>query len=315
MQLLASTFRNMGHEARAVAFNTDFRGFETDFFIPHQSLPVKRAAFMFEALSRYDVFHFFWGVSLLDFWRFYGIDLPILRALKKKIIIHFRGSDVVNLQHYVAGGDPSIPKSSPRQIRKIQYWKRYAHEVLVSTPNLLDVVGPGARVVPQVIDTNYWKGVTSQVSSPSVTIVHAPTRRSIKGTPVVIRVVENLSKLGLEVRLRLLEGLPYSQIREEMSKADIGIDQLVLGWYGKVAIELMALGKPVVSFIDPALEVYARGLPIVSADEESLQLVLNDLVVNKNKREELGMAGISYAASKHDVKLVARDLICLYDSI
>lgn len=315
MQLLATTFRSLGHQAHAVAFNSDYRRYKADILIPHELFPIRRAAFMLKAISHYDVFHFFWGVSLLDFWRFYGIDLPVLRALGKKIVVHFRGSDIINLKYYTESDPGQDSKSTELQKRKVRYWRRFAHKVLVSTPNLLDAAGPGACVVPQVIDVDYWRNTEQYSSTSTIRIVHAPTRRAIKGTDAVIRVIENLRKSGLPLELCLLEGTPYHQIKDEMARADIGIDQLRLGWYGKVAVEFMALGKPVISYIDPIFRSYADGLPIISANEHTLEQVLSELVNNVAWQRRLGEAGVAYAAAHHDVRLIASRLLELYDSI
>ena len=316
MQLLASTFRGLGHQAHALAFNSDFRSFDTDYFIPHKKLPFKRLEFMLKAINRYDVFHFFWGVSLLDFWKFYGLDVPILRKLGKKVVVHFRGSDIIDLNHFTSAELNRPPVSTERQMRKVKFWQRNADRVLVSTPNLLAAAGPGALLVPQVVDVAYWNAASKKSLRPEVvTVVHAPTRRAIKGTDSIIRAVENLKHSGVPVELRLLEGLSYGRVRDEMAEADIGVDQLLLGWYGKAAVEMMALGKPVVSYIEPSLMTYAKDLPIVTADENSLEGVLGKLAGDVVARESLGAKGVMFTQANHDVKHVAANLVSLYQSI
>ena len=46
---------------------------------------------------------------------------------------------------------------------------------------------------------------------------------------------------------------------EIMQKADIFIDQLILGSYGMSSIEAMSFGKPVMTYIMP--KVFEAGLP------------------------------------------------------
>ena len=54
---------------------------------------------------------------------------------------------------------------------------------------------------------------------------------------------------GLAVDLEIVEGLHHEEARERYRDADIVVDQLNAGWYGVFAIEAMALGKPVVTFL------------------------------------------------------------------
>ena len=79
------------------------------------------------------------------------------------------------------------------------------------------------------------------------------------------------------------------------ARADIVVDQLNAGWYGLFAIEAMALGKPVVTFLhDEAVrrteEAFGIRVPIVSATEETLREALRPLVADAARRRELGAA-------------------------
>ena len=53
----------------------------------------------------------------------------------------------------------------------------------------------------------------------------------------------------LPVDLKIVEGLHHDEARRLYEDADIVVDQLNAGWYGLFAIECMALGKPVVTFL------------------------------------------------------------------
>ena len=87
MQLLAETMRNRWHQATASAYNDDFRGYQCDIMVGQRggwfSRERDRFLFFLWAANHYDVFHFFWGVSLWAFWRFHLLDLPLLKLLGK----------------------------------------------------------------------------------------------------------------------------------------------------------------------------------------------------------------------------------------
>src|SRR5205085_1550329 len=120
--------------------------------------------------------------------------------------------------------------------------------------------------------------------------VHAPSSRARKGTEHVIAACE---RLGVE--LDLVEGLDHREAFERYRNADIVVDQLNAGWYGVFAIEAMALGKPVVTFLhDEAVrrteEAFDTAVPVVSATAETLRGRLRPMVEDAAERRRLGGA-------------------------
>ena len=81
-------------------------------------------------------------------------------------------------------------------------------------------------------------------------IAHAPTNRSVKGTEDAVAAVGQLRDEGVNVELDLIEGVSRADAMERITRADVLVDQLHIGWYGGVAVEGMALGRPVVCFIN-----------------------------------------------------------------
>lgn len=311
MQTLAQGMRKRGFIAHAAAFNNDFRQYSIDYFVVPGRVPIGRFFFFLKSIFRYDVFYFFWGVSLFDLWRIRGIDLPILKLFGKRVIVHFRGTDILNIAYYsylaktaqVDQSDPPL-KMRPDQKRRLKLWRRYANEIFVSTPDLLELV-PEAHLVPQVVDVNQIEASFSVVSSPKlVRVGHAPTRRSTKGTSFLINAVSNLRAKGLAVDLDLIEGVLPDQVIKRLSDCDIVVDQLLLGWYGKVSVEAMALGKPVVCNIDETLRGASSSLPIIHADQFNLESVLEDLITDGSKRYRSGLAGRQYVLRHHDVEVI-----------
>lgn len=326
MQLLAEALRRKGVNARSVAFNADFRKFKNDCQVPKQVIPIRRFVNAVDAIREFDVFHFFWGVSLFDFWRFHGLDLPILKWMGKKVVVHFRGTDIVNVKYYDyllkrAQGDVGLtipPISRPDQQRKLEKWKKYADLILVSTPDLLTLTGPGAVLIPQVLDCERWKlsqDLRAGGDRKVVRVAHAPTRRIAKGTKILVDAIDELKRKGLPVELDLIEDLSYNEMRKALSRCDIGVDQLLHGWYGKVSVEFMALGKPVVCYIDSSYAAQRSDLPIVNASPNNLALVLERLVLDEPLRISLGQQSLEYVKKYHDVDSVANELLVLYSRL
>src|SRR5206468_10236050 len=101
-------------------------------------------------------------------------------------------------------------------------------------------------------------------------VVHAPSNRAKKGTAHVIDACAELP-----VELDVVEGVPHDEARERYARADIVVDQLNAGWHGVFALEAMALGKPVVTYLKPdvvaqAEQAYGVRVPIVPATADTL---------------------------------------------
>lgn len=323
MQLLAETFRRRGYYATSAAFNNDFRGYRNDinFHGEHfRSNALKRFVFFIFALLHYDIFHFFWGVSLFGFWRFHLLDLPVLKLFGKKIIVHFRGQDVLDnlyfdyLQKKSRGINISAPAlSRNNQINMLHIWKRYSDILLVSTPDLHNVV-QNSILSPQVIDLAYWRTCSNPLSEQDgiIRIVHAPSNRWKKGTDFIEESVARLKKKGYKIELLLAENMSYDQIRPLYELSDFGVDQVLHGWYGKVSVEIMAMGRPVICNIDPNLRQYRPDLPILHGDPTNLDVVIERLLKDKSLREQIGVASKQYVQKYHDVEKEVDNLLSLY---
>jgi glycosyltransferase involved in cell wall biosynthesis len=173
---------------------------------------------------------------------------------------------------------------------------------------------PDAEVIPPGIDVSaYDPSLPGERTRP--VIVHAPSSRRRKGTEHVIEAVA-----GLDADLEIVEGLHHDEAKERYRAADIVVDQLNAGWYGVFAIEAMALGKPVVTFLhDEATarteEAFGVRVPIVNATKETLRERLQPLVESPEERRRIGAESRAYVEQVHDLDRVTDRLINLYARI
>jgi glycosyltransferase involved in cell wall biosynthesis len=170
---------------------------------------------------------------------------------------------------------------------------------------------PEAEVIPPGIDLGSIEPVPPSDRRRPV-ILHAPSSRRRKGTEHVIAAVQ-----GLDADLEIVEGLPHDEAFERFRDADIVVDQLNAGWYGLFAIECMALGKPVVTFLhDEAVrrteEAFGTRVPIVSATADTLREQLRPLVENADERRRLGAASRAYVEQVHDQERLTDRLLGVY---
>lgn len=141
------------------------------------------------------------------------------------------------------------------------------------------------------VDCDAIRPVTS-TSNRTPVVVHAPNHRYTKGTDFLVAAIDGLRRRGLEVELRLVEGVPRAEALSIYASADIVADQFCIGAFGGFALEGLALGKPVIAYLDQEhLADPAFNLPIVNATPENLEEVLRMLVESRELRERLGAAG------------------------
>ena len=124
---------------------------------------------------------------------------------------------------------------------------------------------------------------------------------------------EKLKNKYSNIELVLVEGKTQQEAFEIYKTADIIVDQLFAGTYGVFAIESMALGKPVVTYIsDEMKRNLPQELPIVSASIYSIESVLEELIINGRLRRDKGVEGREYVENYHNYKHVAYILRDIY---
>lgn len=150
-------------------------------------------------------------------------------------------------------------------------------------------------------------------SSP-LRVLHAPNHRNVKGTDTFIKAIEELKLEGVEIDLQLLQGVPNSEVREAIARADVVADQLVVGWYAMFAIEAMATGKAVLCYLrDDLTELYESvGLiapgdnPVVNCSPRTVKRAIRDLAQNRQQLLELGRRGRAFVSKYHSLESVGR---------
>ena len=193
------------------------------------------------------------------------MQFPLLRALGKRSVC-----------------TSSAPTSAASRRRQLAWAQRAGARVVGSYDAIRWV--PDAHVIPPGIDVHAIEPAPPTNRERPV-VVHAPSSRARKGTEHVVAACAEL-----DVDLEIVEGLDHREAFERYRDADVIVDQLNAGWYGVFAIEAMALGKPVVTFLhDEAVrrteEAFGIEVPIVNATKETLVDVLRPLVDSRGRTE------------------------------
>jgi hypothetical protein len=281
--------------------------------LAHVGYTVKAYLFLAGALSRYDVFHYFFDGGVLRHSGLRRLELPLLRLLGKRIVLMPYGSDTWILDH--------VPDLSWRQALLIEYGELGNRAAAIErrvrrlTSQADAVVGclvhatclPRWDVLPLTcypIDTGRLQPVPPRTEG-AVRIAHAANHRGAKGTEFLIAAVERLRAEGVDVDLMLIEKRPNREALELIAAADIYVDQLVFA-YALAALEGMALGKVVVSALEetPSYQVfrrysYLRECPIVPATVDTIERVLRELIERRGEWPGIGRRSRAYVERRH----------------
>ena len=314
-QGLSRAEREVGIDSVSVAFTESPFGYVADKTLRpagtgRARYEVRRLALLARAFRSFDVIHFNFGRSMLP-WRFAYRELPLLRRAGKVIAVTFQGDDA--RRGDIAPPWPSLPAALPDRYDaasdserglRVDAFAKHAHLIWYLNPDLARVLPSRAEFMAYAhVDLREWQPVGRGDSRP-FTIVHAPSDRAVKGTTYLVEAVDRLRSEGLTIDLRLIEHASQDTVRAAIGEADVAVDQLFAGWYGGFAVEAMALGVPVVSYIrDSDL----RAVPQELAAELPVRLCFARRAHGRTPRAASGDAG-SAACGARRVASIRRAL-------
>jgi len=315
---LAQAERELGLHSDVAVFSPGPYGYASDIEFDLRDRPVwrrfgRRALFTLRALREYDIVHFNFGQSLLTLRAAGHVlnELPLLRRAGITILVTFQGCDVRPQSQCFCTQEHCRAEDRYRLPNAVRFL-RYADRCFHLNPDLRRWL-PGSRFLPYAsVDLNAVRPRADSGSREVVRIAHAPSNREVKGTRHVIAAVERLRTDGVAVELDLIEGVSRDQVLARVDAADIVVDQLRIGWYGGLAVEAMALCKPVVCRISeqtPEDNPFGSELPIVRADAGTLADRLRELIGDRDQRARLGEQGRRFCERHHDPQAVARQVL------
>lgn len=281
---------------------------------------IRQLQFFVEALKNYDIFHFYFGKSLLPL----NLDLPILRLAGKRILMTYLGSDIrldkieKKRNPYYLLRKPKNNKSDLlKQVRMIWHgiWCDYCITGLRLFSSAITSI-PKKKIINDI-----WVAKTMEIppdppkyiNRKRPVVIHAPTNPLTKGTKYVQKAVDALIEKGVDFEFRIFHKVPHDEFLEFLiNEADIVVDQLLSGGYGTLAMEGMTYGKPVCCYVTEDILNQIPDLPIVQCTIETLQDNLQELILHPEKREEIGQAGWDFAREHFDRDVVAEKLWQIY---
>lgn len=304
-QELSAAQRRLGLRSDVLSFEFFDFGNKADFHYPikldyssrrskYLSNPInllRKMPRLLPLVRDYDLLHFHYSSGLP-----FGLDFPLWRMLNKKVVMHHHGTDI----RYK--GEPWLRS-------------RLAQRIFVSTPDLLEW-SRNAIWIPNPLDLEMYPYVGVNKSRANgidpIKILHAPSKRWLKGTEHVLSAIKRLKNEGYNIELILVENMPHKEAVEYYKHADIVVDQLLIGWYGMLAQECMALGKPVCVYLREDLLGYIPSHPMLNTTCDNIVENLRQLIEDPTLRSDLGEKGRRFVEKIHSSDKIAGKLMDLY---
>jgi hypothetical protein len=289
--------------------------------LPGLGLLVPYAVFLWASL-RYDIFGFFFDGGLLGATPWWRLELRLLRLAGKGILVYPYGGDArlasetrkLGRWHAYADIPPGEEDRDEAEVReRLSAFGRHANVVL-GCADLVEDLPRLDGVFLYAFPTHEWQPATAPDDG-VLTVVHSPNHPHYKGTRYLVAAVEELQENGLPIELVLVQGVPNEEARAAYESADIIADQFLIGAYALFAIEGMALGKPVLCYLNERFAPYHpewAECPILSTTPETIAPTLRRLASDQHLRRELGRRGPPYVEKYHSFRAVGQQFDGIY---
>jgi glycosyltransferase involved in cell wall biosynthesis len=324
---LAAALRASGYDAYSMSMSrTNKYGYTPDYVMPEYGVQSALAAALW-SFDNFDVIHYharpiFWHLVDSAIAPPTILDMHFARLRGKKLVFSFRGGEVRDYDTF----SRYCPYAWTREEDYADFLedeqKRTYVNLISEASDVVTVVDaelatyvPGARILPRSIDCDQWVPSASNYTTTPL-VVHAPSRRNVKGSEWVIDAIANCRQIGLHFEFMLIEGMKNYEARAIYEKSDIIIDQLRIGWHGVLGVEAMALGKVLISYIrEDLVDFFGSRPPLLLATKETLSDVLREAIQYPSLRREMSLRARKFAESYHDYRAVARAASDIYSSI
>jgi len=196
---------------------------------------------------------------------------------------------------------------------------KYASKIYVLNPDLVNYFSGKAEFLPYASYDVYLQRNIGISGNSRIRIGHAPTVQDTKGTKYVFEAIESLKSEGFDIDFVLIEGLKRNEAIKLYETLDLLVDQLIIGWYGGLSLELMSMGKPVICYINEKdlrhiPEDMRNELPIINANPVTIKDVIREYITGKGVYlKEIGEKSRRYALKYHNPKSIAEKVKADYE--
>jgi glycosyltransferase involved in cell wall biosynthesis len=288
--------------------------------------------FFIWAVFKFDIFILPFQNRLLDrtgFLRWF--EFQLLHLAGKKIILNPYGGDIQYVEvwensknktfqelHKAWKSDPYYCYHASKKmiLKNTKYCQNHADLIVLSIdwPDyLIDDAGKQNLIHFHMRSIPRQKARRAQKNPQALfKIVHATNHPQFKGTKFLEKAVSEINAKKTRCELVILQNTGNAKVLEEIQKADVVFDQILLGAYGRLAIEAMSLGTPVICYLrDDLKELYPswKECPIINANIDSLKdKILEIMDMTDEQKAEIGTQSMSYVEKYHSPEYVGEKL-------
>lgn len=347
---LSRAERALGHKSDVVQNYGTWIGYPADRTLSEYARNTRKAHFarsLFSLLApfRYQVIHYSFGRSFM-LWDDFGMvlgrspeedhkalrDVRLARRLGRRLVMTLQGCDArqADVSHRLNAVTMCKPDGCPAFAAcssGIDVTRRAMIDTLLplmdrvfflnpEIGHMLGASGARAEFLPYANVDVMSETVTLPAPGRRPRILHAPSNGGIKGTPLILAALERL-KSRFDFEMILVENTPHAEAMKLYRSADLAIDQVLAGWYGGFAVELMAMGKPVAAYIREEDRRFVpqamwNDMPILKIDPRTLDDDLARILSEPEKLIAVGERSRAYAERWHDPLKAARALTAVY---
>jgi glycosyltransferase involved in cell wall biosynthesis len=258
-----------------------------------------RVVLLLWAAARHDVFVFGAGQTLLR-----THDLRLLRALRKKVVVVFTGSD--HRPPYLSGRWMASPDDDVAAV--MAETKRIKQVVRAAERNGCAIVGLGASShfhekpiyhfldvgIPLTLEPEPRLNSKEWFGGGGVRVLHSPSFPEGKGTIPIRQAIQALRDRGLSIDYVEIIGRPHAEVIEAIRQCDFVVDEVYSDTpMAVLAAEAAWYGKPTVvtGYYAAELENDRSGRvrpPSVFRHPDALVNAIESLVTDPDERLRLG---------------------------
>jgi hypothetical protein len=339
---LAQAEKNLGLESEVLYRKSEWLDYPCDINLElektHSPLSqlTKLTSTFLQIRNKYDVFHFNFGSSLFHSpsYKLNQLELPFYPK-KAKLFVTYNGCDIrqkypTMLKTEIAAchnpncynGQCNSGKLDEFRRKGSEKMQHYVKHIWALNPDLLYFLPQDkSSFLPYIADQTNINIIPPKLEK-KITIVHAPTNQEAKGSFFILNAINNIKKKYPNfIELKLVENLPHQQALKIYQEADLVIDQILVGWYGGLAMETMQMGKPVIARI---AEEDLHFLPeqmkkdvletVINAGPNNIESVIMNCLENRSLLKYHSQRSLEYVNRWHNPTYIANLTIEKYES-
>lgn len=337
LPLKARADRTLGFKSHSLVFVTYYIARDFDFNLERVIHWLERHAggliapferlLLAWALWRYDVFHFFYDKGLTAPVTRYGVnpvELDLLRAAGKRVYLYAYGADVRRRAETLALGKWNFCTECPEPGRFCTCEDEGNVAIMAgmaARATCAVALGDMLAYVPNARNMHYWPIDLDRVPPAAppradgpLRIAHAPNHTHFKGSHHLEAMIARLRAEGHAIEYVKVQGVPNAEVIRLFGEADLVADQFIGGAYGYTALEAMARGKPVMTYVrSPDLVEAAEECPLINVTPDTLEETLRWCLANRAQLPAIGAQGTAYVRRWHTIDAVAERLGRMYE--